>query len=90
MNELNSWGVLWNESVPYASDWCCQHCGWECLVGKFDWYKFIVGFDAGTWTPPKIVIECPECFEKFWFHCGGLIDSLERFCPNWPGKAAHT
>jgi hypothetical protein len=83
---IRSWGVVWNESIPRASAWYCLNCGWQCLVGGFNWYKYVIGFDSGPYGHPKIIIECPECFEKFWFHCQDFVDSLMRDCPNWPDE----
>lgn len=33
-----------------------------------------------------VIIECPQCFSKFWFHL--TEDGLEyckKWCPQWPG-----
>jgi len=26
MSIFRSWGVIWNESIPYSGDWCCENC----------------------------------------------------------------
>jgi hypothetical protein len=86
MSILRPWGVVWNESIPYAKNWRCQFCAWECVLGKTDWYKYVVGFEFDQNNRERIILECPQCFEKFWFHCDAEGFGLTEICQNWPQK----
>jgi len=56
------------ESIPYAIDYTCQHCGlsgtdMEATAFRPD----LVGW-CDTPSGYMAVFECPRCFEKFRFH----------------------
>ena len=85
--EIKSWGVALNDSIPRAAGWDCQNkdCGWKCAVLYRYWYDNIVGYEHDSCTGEgKVIIECPCCFEKFWFHFDAKECHLPQKCPNWP------
>lgn len=76
--EFKSWGVnIYNNGVRYSKGLNCPQCGW-------DWWdelpeesgKYIVGFSINPLflsfstdhMVGALIIECPRCFPKFWFH----------------------
>lgn len=84
---VNQWGERYNTSQPYALDHDCPNCEWR---PKFpDVYsKFATGFDPNC--PPSkrenwcgaMVIECPECFTKYWFHVNeDLLEGAKGLYP---------
>ena len=65
---IKSWGVVLDGSIPHSADFYCENpqCGnWSYISNDEDRYKQIVGFVSNF--EPIIIIECPECFEKFGF-----------------------
>lgn len=67
---LRPWGTQYTPDIPRGGDWCCEKCFWP-IEDEDNWDKFIVGVTkecpSSNWTW-AVVIECPKCHEKLWFH----------------------
>ena len=64
--------------IPYvgvynAEIYVCPYCGKNIL---HDFYKHVIGFANAPIGFVKIT-ECPECFEKYYSHCG--MNDIDRF-----------
>lgn len=88
--KLVSWGVRYHPGIPHAEDYGCQSCHtwYYSPPGREEWNQ-IVGFSLDDPWRRKfgiIIIECPNCFEKFWVHVFNKegADSLRGLCKNWP------
>jgi hypothetical protein len=84
MGKYKSWGVHFTNDIDYAGNFRCQECDWpgsSACWHKTD--KHIIGFSK-DFNPTdsmqkfgKLIIKCPRCHEKFWFHINGYVaDSL--------------
>ena len=51
----------------------CPYCGKNIL---HDFFKYVIGFAYAPVGFVKIT-ECPECFEKYYSHCG--VNDIDRF-----------
>ncbi|MBI2454355.1 MAG: hypothetical protein HYV54_02185 [Parcubacteria group bacterium] len=93
--EFISWGVKYSSDIPHSADLRCLECRWS-LARVESSERFIVGFstDGSLMKIPffgvgkivgGIIIECPECFSKFWFHVSeDLADIFRMTLPQWP------
>jgi hypothetical protein len=78
--EFESWGIqVGHPGVAYSRGWDCTECKWRIENYRMiEWQQFAVGFskdvpenpDRSTETKMAggIVIQCPRCSKKFWFH----------------------
>lgn len=91
--EIRSWGKQYHQGIRYAPDYGCPKCGWPhpMFPGGFEKVlAHIVGYtDASTAKQQcgGIVVECPKCFTKFWFHLKEslpLHEEIESHCEKWP------
>lgn len=69
-----SWGVG-IEGVPCSKSWRCLNCGFDFDRGGRLLGSAVVGFSKEKWSISGpferlggIIMECPNCFEKIWFH----------------------
>lgn len=90
MSKYGSWGVHISD-IPYSGNWCCKGCYYDFSpTNRF--LSCIVGFSTdvpglrslGVVKAGGIIMECPICHEKIWFHVNnalieGLIDSGIKF-----------
>src|SRR3989344_7813658 len=90
------WGES-TEGIQYSVNTDCKKCGWDFLAKKLKSRKNfdqIVGFCQAPFDRAEskgsqkslgvLVIECPRCFEKFWFHARTyLVNSAKEFCSKW-------
>ncbi len=80
MSEKWTFGFEYNASIPYSSSWGCPHCQHFSIVGEEfgRMTKCVVGISEEN-VPTElhsdefgnnfiVIIECPKCFKKFWFH----------------------
>ncbi len=97
---LRSWGVVYQNGMPYSAEYECLECGWgwirpEGFKGIADLkerYQSLVGFSTaviGNSVKSHVVgifiIECPKCFQKFWFHCTQKnTEAARELCGSWP------
>lgn len=88
MPGLKSWGVQYNPSMYHALDLSCV-CGWSALLNRY--HDHVVGFTLDVSPVCEIgagiiVLECPRCFTKFWFHIrrSSFVETLRDLCSNWP------
>ncbi len=89
-----SWGVFYTSEIPQSKDWRCLECGWSFYDYEptLDKYRFVVGFSTEMPCYSTqygivgiLIVECPKCFSKFFFHVQGLLlDMVVDNCPNWP------
>lgn len=69
MDDWDDWGVRSTmDGIPHQRDpYNCPHCNYngfrdgEVVI----FYNYIVGFSSDR---DCIVMECPECFKRFWRH----------------------
>ncbi len=93
MSELKSWGVVWTEAIPYSARWECKNpeCYWRPTLGM-RLYDHMVGFahepivKRDQSIAGKMIVECPRCFEKFWFHVHDMNVEDMMVSKNWPRK----
>ena len=84
---LRSWGITWTRGIRHSVDHDCQNCNqWSyrpSIHNPQDWNQ-IVGFDhapeRGT-IIGKLIVECPVCGEKMWWHTRVAPVDL---CKAWP------
>lgn len=77
--EMGEWGEEYNQGMLYSKyTLCCPNCGWP---KKYDrvmlvrLYENAIGFRKHFPFVPSspesigiVIIGCPECFGKYWFH----------------------
>lgn len=97
-DELNSWGVVLTEAIPYSAGIDCRNCGWQFwLIDYPAAFEYVVGFDSHLGaldyfdTPAnkvkgRMIMECPKCFEKFWIHVHELTVQEMKRHGLWPGE----
>lgn len=80
MDPIETWGIRYNQDIPYAPDHDCQNPGCDWSTGSSfrtehgPWWDHVVGFSPIG--PPSnrphivgiLIFECPKCFHRFWFH----------------------
>jgi len=97
-DEFVAWGEKYHPDIKYSSSWGCPCGKWGWFTGfiKDNPYGHVVGFSPEQPFPTHheegsagiIILECPRCFKKFWFHI-----TLEharycmKLCPQWPKSA---
>ncbi len=73
--------------VRYSAGWECYECGWDLTKFEIEeWKQFVVGFSKKVPETPRIpipeiprdhigeiVIECPQCSKRFWFHVNLIV-----------------
>jgi len=68
--KIDAWGQKYDDSISYAPSHSCPTCGIKFYGDNFAIY--IVGFSPIAPTPKRdlgmVIMECPKCFAKFWFH----------------------
>jgi hypothetical protein len=79
---LRSWGVVYQSGIRRSNDHECQNCE-KSLFGS----DHLVGFDyspEGSEKIGKLIVECPDCGERFWWHIRTehLTDYMQL--PQWP------
>lgn len=91
--ELKSWGVNYSQAVNYIQSYVCSDCDFDYLnFQRGGYYKHIVGFSPDPPFQPVnsnsvglVIVECPNCFTKCWFHIDKIGLSLcKDKCLNWP------
>jgi hypothetical protein len=90
----SSWGVTWTYAIPHSIDHDCEGCGkWSFSGGAQEDINRIVGFEYApepgfmSEKVGKLIVECPKCGSKFWWHI--RIDTVtvlrdRGLCPQWP------
>ena len=91
--ELRSWGVPLTEDVPKSKDFKCLDCRWECWIMNALKNGWVIGFDSDlshgrvstrNHVVGQVIIECPRCFLRFWFHITEHnVQNMKRF-GLWP------
>lgn len=97
-NEYKTWGVKYqphNPDISHSLDFECLECGWKYSLAGLKRYDSIVGFhlldvpEFGFLRSTKkigiLIVECPECFSKFWVHA--MEDSAKyakEYSSKWP------
>ncbi len=90
MSKRVGWGTFYTPDIRYAGGWQCLDCNYD--FGYPNSVKVVIGFSTDS---PKftgndkmvgiVIVECPKCFEKFWFHITeDLYECLQELAPNWP------
>ncbi|MBI4120089.1 MAG: hypothetical protein HY454_01350 [Parcubacteria group bacterium] len=92
--ELRSWGVSLTEDIPKSMDYECLDCGWGCWITDAWKNGWAIGFDSDLsrgrvstkdYVVGQLIIECPKCFSKFWFHITERnVQNMKRL-GLWPG-----
>lgn len=72
---MDAWGEQWHEDIRHAKDFSCRGCGWRWMRAPIEeQYTCVAGWNPRPPSPSRVgnrgmvIIECPICFEKFWFH----------------------
>jgi len=93
MSTFKSWGDT-GQDYPHSEDYCCPGCDWA-FMKQAEFWRFVIGFStalAGTSLltgkadkPGGVVVECGQCFEKFWFHVDETtVKHLRMNDDRWP------
>ncbi len=93
---LKTWGIPYqsgNPDMPHSMDYKCLECGWnyasvnhyDDVVGCAVLNKPEYGMLEGTKKVAIMIIECPECFSKFWIHMmQNTTEFIMENSTNWP------
>lgn len=96
------WGQIYYPGIKRGDGAVCPKCGWDMYESTAQLpsrIKAIIGFSleqpamTSAWLSDEprigiIIIECPECFKKFWHHCTAEgYEVKQLICPQWPKKA---
>lgn len=72
---MDAWGEQWHPGISRSKDWICDNCNWSWMRANSDTQdQCIVGWNPDPPMPSNtrgagmVIVECPKCFEKFWFH----------------------
>ena len=100
--EFKAWGQLYRPGIKRGDGSVCPECGWdmhESTAQLPSRLKAIIGFSLEQPATTRaflsdvkrigiIIIECPECFEKFWYHCTAEGYKIKKqLCSQWPKDA---
>lgn len=96
-NRIVPWGESYNPAMKMSRGLGCPTCGWSfaTLGEQLEKFKSIVGFSDQMPFETRglgvrkligiIIIECPECFEKYCFHTdAAFARTCMDYCDNWP------
>ena len=95
---IKPWGQVYHSGIKYSDDWNCPSGDWGWLQSfdllfPNDRYKNVIGFSPNQpflthhieGSVGIAILECPKCFEKFWFHIStDKIENYIKHCPGWP------
>jgi hypothetical protein len=69
--EFKQWGLPYNPAYKHCRG-TCPYCG---KMMDTEYFKYVVGFTVNIPFRSPIrtdvgifIIECPNCFEKYWIH----------------------
>ncbi len=93
--EFETWGTLYdpnNRDIPHSWDLECLKCSWRYHIGD---HEHVVGFhpltayelvDPGSDKKVGVlIIECPQCFSKFWLHVRRFTaETIRQRSDKWP------
>ena len=88
MSQFRSWGIVFSDDMYHSSGYKCK-CGFEIPSDFMLYDQLLVGFSTSS-TPKEGyvgvgIFECPQCFEKFWFHFeSSFVRILQEELPKWP------
>ena len=94
--DFRSWGEGWNPGIKLSRGLDCPNCGWAfAMIHDLEKFNSIVGFFKGTPFETRglgikvligvLILECPECFEKYCFHTDANYANLcLDYCDKWP------
>ena len=95
-DRIMSWGQSWNPGIKPSRGLDCPFCGWGFVnESSSKKYNQIIGFSNQIPFKTRglgiriligiLIVECPECFDKYCFHTdASFIRSFRDFCDNWP------
>lgn len=91
MELLRSWGVAYSSAMPHSATYDCPECGWGVGIGQLiakSMIPYMVGFSTvlrkNNEFPGGLIIECPACFCKFWFHLPQSNIDVLKYLNAWP------
>ena len=75
---MTDWGESIPDDAPKIAKVECPSCGFQPAKGYNHLYNFVVGFRENPPStssdpicrPYALIVQCPECQQKFWFHIG--------------------
>jgi len=100
MNPIKSWGEPYIAGMEHSSDANCSNpsCDWKLTKWSHidgsalpqGWCTYIIGFSIEVPRSMRsskvggLIIECPKCFTKYFYHV--RIDSIEmcKIKGKWP------
>jgi hypothetical protein len=93
MSTFLKWGVS-PDQARKSEDWRCPGCGWDAKKNPRILGASVAGFaeiepltDGYIKKIGVLVIECPECSERFRFHVDeSFLISIINFIDHWPDK----
>ena len=97
--KFKAWGESYHSGIKRADGSVCPECGWD-MYESTDKLRLrlgaVIGFSLEQPALTRgfeerigiIIMECPECFQKFWYHCtAGGYEVTQEICPQWPKDA---
>jgi hypothetical protein len=96
--KYTSWGESYHPGIHRSNDWGCPQCNWSIvsLSAPHEGIREnLIGFSVNQPIPSRrenivgiLLFECPECFEKFWFHAtNDAIAVIRSSSAKWPKGA---
>lgn len=97
--KFKTWGESYHPGIKRGDGATCPECGWDMhestdkLRSNLD---AIIGFSIEQPVSTRglgerigiIIIECKQCFQKFWHHCSANGYKVNQLvCPQWPKDA---
>lgn len=84
------------DGVTHSTGLNCRECGWSAveqgrqprlLAQQVAGFKSIAPIPGNRGRSHAIVIECPKCFSRFWYHCATLYATiLAEHSQEWPTR----
>jgi len=90
---LESWGFNAIEAIPYSENWNCPHklCEHKWPNDREKRWQHVAGFHyhpfhkLGRDFAGEVIIECPSCGRKYWFHVDRLLVAMiSKISASWP------
>src|SRR3989344_9231379 len=97
--KFKSWGQSYHPGIKRGDGATCPQCRWDMHESTHQLksrIQQIIGFSLEMPAPtaawmsdtPRIgiiIIECPECFQKFWHHTTADGYKIrQKLCQQWP------
>ena len=97
VDDIKNWGEPWSPEIEHSDDYSCPRCYWKpSSIGSSKefrgWLVSIVGFSLeapGSFRGDRLgafIIECANCFTKYYFHASPINIALCKLIGKWPAN----